>query len=75
MHQDGKFEPDALAYSKPPKLISHQGWDVVELFGSQYQTSSSVDDCLKPNDAALWQAVKGDIAVGLIDSAQDQTLY
>jgi len=21
---------------------------------TQYQTSSSVDDCLKPNDAALW---------------------
>src|SRR6218665_117496 len=33
------------------------------------QTSSSVDDCLEPNDAALWQASKGDIAV--IDSAQD----
>ena len=25
MHQDGKFEPDALAYSKPLKFISHQG--------------------------------------------------
>jgi len=27
------------------------------------------DDRLKPNDTALWQAGKGDIAV--IDSAQD----
>jgi len=42
-------------------------------FDSQYQTSSSTDDCLKANDAALWQAGKGDIAV--IDSAQDQTLH
>ena len=25
IHQDGKFELDALAYSKPLKLISHQG--------------------------------------------------
>src|SRR6218665_709922 len=46
---------------------------VVELFDSQNQTSSSVDDCLEPNDAALWQAGKGDIAV--INSAQDQTLH
>ena len=38
---------------------------MVELFDSQNQT---VDDCLEPNDAALWQASKGDIAV--IDSAQ-----
>src|SRR6218665_877473 len=63
MHQDGKFEPDALAYSKPLKLISHQGCDVVELFDSHYQTSGSGDDRLEPNDAALWQAGKGDIAV------------
>src|SRR6218665_3060884 len=42
-------------------------------FDSQNQTSSSVDDCLEPNDAVLWQASKGDIAV--IDSAQDQTLH
>jgi hypothetical protein len=42
---------------------------VVKLFKSQYQTSSSVDDRLKPNDTALWQAGKGDIAV--INPAQD----
>ena len=46
---------------------------MVELFDSQYQTSRSVDDRLVPNDAALWQAGKGDIAV--IDSDQDQILY
>src|SRR6218665_2681131 len=46
---------------------------MVKLFDSQNQTSSSVDDCLEPNDAALWQAGKGDIA--LIDSTQDQTLH
>jgi len=41
----------------------------VERFNTQYQASSSVDDRLKPNDIALWQAGKGDIAV--IDAAQD----
>jgi len=46
MHQDGKFEPYALAYCKPLKLVSHQGWGVVELFDSQYLTRSSVDDCI-----------------------------
>ena len=46
---------------------------MVKLFDLQNQTSSSVDDCLELNDAALWQAGKGDIAV--IDSAQDQTLH
>ena len=46
---------------------------MVKLLDSQNQTSSSVDDCLEPNDAALWQASKGDIAV--IHSAQDQTLH
>jgi len=48
MHQDGKIELDALAHFKPLKLISHQGRNVVKLFDSQYQTSSSVDDRLKP---------------------------
>jgi len=36
------------------------------------QTSSSVEDRMKPDDAALWQTGKDDIAV--IDSAHDQTL-
>ena len=36
MHPDAKFEPEVLTYSKPLKFISHQGWDVVKIFGSQY---------------------------------------
>ena len=69
MHQDAQFEVDALAYFEPLKLILYRRWNAVKLFNSQYHTSSSVDDRLKPNDTTLWQATKGDIAV--IDSAQD----
>jgi len=69
MHEDAEFEIDALAYSEPLKLALNRGCDVVELFQSQNKTSSSVDDRLEPNDTALWQANKGDIAV--INSAQD----
>ena len=45
---------------------------IVEIW-SNFLTHNSVDDYLKPNDAALWQAGKGDIAA--IDSVQEKIFY
>ena len=69
MNQDAEFEFDVLAYYEPLKLILYRCCNAIELFKWQEKTSSSVDDRLQPNDTALWQANKGDIAV--VDSAQD----
>jgi len=54
MYKGAEFEVGALANSEPLKLILCHGWNVVKLFNTQYQTSSSVDDLLKPNDTVLW---------------------